>query len=501
MRRLLLATLPMALAALGLAQAATLPASAGLTAHQRPVASGAIAVSASSFSVTVPSGTSTVSGRHVVVAYMFSGGGTDTLRSVTDTKGNAYTINAIKSNAGTSGLVVAIASARLTKPLVAGDRITAAQSASTTYHSLSAFEFDNFVPIGWADRAASGNAATASTSVGTGATTTTSQPNETLIAVVAFGDSAATLSNASPWGENSKLVASGTKTKSLVVAAQDVTATAGYKYAGVLSASEQSVSALVSFRTTSATSSTPSTSPSPTPSPTPTTAPQPVGVSGTWSLKFSDEFNGSRLDTSKWRPNWLGGSDSTVTKPVNTAEVSCYDPKQVGMGNSVLTLAAEARPCLASNGTTYNYASGMIQSYGHYQFTYGYLEARMWLQSDAAGTPLDWPAFWSNGTGTWPTTGEIDVMEVLGTHLCYHFHYSGGAPGSCPTVATPGGWHTFGANWQPGSITFYYDGRQVGQITAGVTSAPMYLIAQLAISGSRVSVPAKTQVDYIRVWQ
>jgi beta-glucanase (GH16 family) len=227
-------------------------------------------------------------------------------------------------------------------------------------------------------------------------------------------------------------------------------------------------------------------------------------VPGSWTLKFADEFNDSTLDLSKWRPNWLGGSDTQVTKPINSAELSCYDPAQVREGGGVVTLSAVQQACTANNGVTYGYRSGLIESYNHYQFTYGYLEARMWLPQ-GTGTPVDWPAFWADGTGTWPTTGEIDVMEVLGGGtLCWHFHYSSGAPGGCPTIPNPTGWHTFGADWEPGSITFYYDGVLVGQLTQGVTASPMYLIANLGIStqhGGPLSVPAKVDLDYVRVWQ
>lgn len=237
----------------------------------------------------------------------------------------------------------------------------------------------------------------------------------------------------------------------------------------------------------------------------PPTDPVPLGVGGTWNLKFSDEFNGTSLDLNKWRPNWLAGNDTAITKPVNDAELSCYDPKQVAVSGGVLSISAVAKNCTANNGTTYSYASGLIESYDHYQFTYGYMEAKMNLPG--TNTPVNWPAFWANGTGNWPTTGEIDVMEVLGGNspVCWHFHYSGGAPGGCTNLSPPNtGWHTFGANWEPGKITYYYDGAQVGQVTSGVTSAPMYIIANMGLSntyGGPVTTPAKLDVDYIRVWQ
>ncbi|UMG92279.1 hypothetical protein [Nocardioides sp. TF02-7] len=63
-----------------------------------------------------------------------------------------------------------------------------------------------------------------------------------------------------------------------------------------------------------------------TSSPTVRRVVQPVGVPGRWRLVFRDEFDGTRLDLDKWRPNWLAGSDRAVTKPVNDAELSAYAP-------------------------------------------------------------------------------------------------------------------------------------------------------------------------------
>lgn len=234
----------------------------------------------------------------------------------------------------------------------------------------------------------------------------------------------------------------------------------------------------------------------PPPPPGSSSSPQPLGVPGSWRLAFDDEFNS--LNLSNWQPNWLGANNSSITKPVNSEEVECIDPAQSSVGGGVLTVTAVQRSC-----DGYNYASGLLESNGHFNFTYGYMEARMYLPSDGAGGIADWPAFWADGQ-SWPNDGEIDVMEGLDGGACWHFHY--GTPSSPQQVGTcaPGnysGWHTFGADWEPGSITWYYDGKQVGQTTSNVTSAAMYLIVNLALKSGAAVAPQSMAVDYVRVWQ
>ena len=76
-------------------------------------------------------------------------------------------------------------------------------------------------------------------------------------------------------------------------------------------------------------------------------------------------------------------------------------------------------------------------------------------------------------------------------------------PGPASAESFTGGWHTFAADWEPGSITYYYDGTEIWQDTSGITSAPMYLILNLALDSSMSVdlVPATMRVDYVRVWQ
>lgn len=234
---------------------------------------------------------------------------------------------------------------------------------------------------------------------------------------------------------------------------------------------------------------------------TSTTGAVPLGIPGTWRQVFGDEFNGAGLDGSKWNPNWLGCPTCT-TKPVNSAELAAYAPSQVSVSGGSLHLKAEKQQTTASDGKTYAYRSGLVESDGKAQFTYGAFEARIY--TPASGTQIaNWPAFWTDGQN-WPADGEMDIMEGLsGGTACYHFHSPSGGPGGC----APGnftGWHTYGAEWKPGSVTYYYDGKQVGQITSGITSSPMYLILNNAISsqhGGPTVTPADMMTDYVRVWQ
>ncbi|MBO4253479.1 glycoside hydrolase family 16 protein [Streptomyces griseorubiginosus] len=286
-----------------------------------------------------------------------------------------------------------------------------------------------------------------------------------------------------------------------------------YRLSPVNSFTAEGGSASTPSGTPTVTASPSPTVSTPTPTPTPTatrtatstptasssTSDAPLGVPGTWRNVFDDEFNGTSLDGSKWNPNWLGCSGCT-TKPVNSGELSAYSPSQVSVSGGNLHLKAVQQSATV-NGTTYPYVSGLVESNGKAQFTYGAFEARIY--TPASGTQIaNWPAFWTDGQN-WPTDGEMDVMEGLGGSACYHFHSPAGGPGGCASGSYTG-WHTYGAEWAPGSVTYYYDGKQVGRITTGITSAPMYLILNNAVSsthGGPTQVPADMMVDYVKVWQ
>jgi beta-glucanase (GH16 family) len=259
--------------------------------------------------------------------------------------------------------------------------------------------------------------------------------------------------------------------------------------------------------------------PSATVSAAPSSTPLPVGVRGSWSLKFDDEFTGSSLDLSRWQPNWLAADNTSTTKPANSDQNNCESPAQASVGGGSLNLTLVAASCRANNGQTYPYASALVNTHNSFTYTRGYIEARVFLPS-TNGICDNWPSFWADGVETsgvsWPTFGELDVMECLSDGLNYHFHSDAGGPGNVVKMADQGGWHILGADLEPGTqscsgsapdpvvATYYYDGAQVGTESACIASTGMYIILSNDISsahGGPALVPATMQVDYVRAWQ
>jgi Ca2+-binding RTX toxin-like protein len=221
-----------------------------------------------------------------------------------------------------------------------------------------------------------------------------------------------------------------------------------------------------------------------------------VPVAGNWKLTFGDEFNGTSINTGVWGTNWLG-KPGAITKPVATQELGAYDPAMVSVSNGLLHLKTQVSP-VTVNGINYDYRGGIVQTANSFSQTFGYFEARINLAGHN-GKIDNWPAFWLAGKN-WPTNGELDVMEGLAGDAAYHFHSPSGGPGS-NVAGDYTGWHVFGALWEPGKVSFYYDNHLVGAITSGITNAPQYIILNLGIGKESLKyAPSEMQVDWVHAY-
>jgi beta-glucanase (GH16 family) len=226
---------------------------------------------------------------------------------------------------------------------------------------------------------------------------------------------------------------------------------------------------------------------------------------------FADEFDDPAATEAGWERCYYW-QPTHCTNEFNE-ELEAYVPEGVEVVGGELRLTARPEDDLTGflfDGTphTFPYSSGMVTSLGHFEFTYGYVEARARVP---AGRGL-WPAIWMLPSSH-ETPPEIDVMEYVGHEPATTFHtvHRPGDDSSQVTVPFEGpvadGFHVFGVRWEETAITYYVDGVERGRITRDVPAVPMYLLANLAVGGewpgppdASTAFPATFAVDYIRVW-
>jgi beta-glucanase (GH16 family) len=238
-------------------------------------------------------------------------------------------------------------------------------------------------------------------------------------------------------------------------------------------------------------------------------------------MLFDDEFDGTGLDSGNWHTCfWWAPSTCTIE---THDELGLYRSRNVSVADGVLTLRADREKAAGWNGETYDYTSGMVSSGGSpyssppeapgFTFTYGYVESRLQVPAGAGLVSAFWLAMADH---SWPP--EVDIMEMLGSdtsRTTMHYHYRR-ANGTHATVGDgwrgpdfSAGWHTFGVDWEPGSLVWYVDGVKRAQFSgAAVADRPAYLVLNLAVGGTwggppdaSTPLPAELRVDYVRVYQ
>lgn len=229
----------------------------------------------------------------------------------------------------------------------------------------------------------------------------------------------------------------------------------------------------------------------------------------TWSLSWSEEFSGNALDQTVWNydigtGNWGWGN--------NELQYYTNSSQNLFLENGMAHIVARQQ-----NFGTSNYTSARINTSNKFNFTYGRLEARIKLPM---GQGL-WPAFWLLGQNinevSWPSCGEIDVMEhvnnndyINGTlHWNQNGHQYNGSTASFDHNA----FHQYMIEWDENKIKWFIDGISFKTMT--ITSSnmnafhsPFFIILNLAVGGqwpgspdNTTSFPAEMLVDYVRYYQ
>lgn len=275
-----------------------------------------------------------------------------------------------------------------------------------------------------------------------------------------------------------------------------------------------------------------------------------------WELVWSDEFNGTSIDTSKWgyeKNCWGGGNN----------EQQCYTDRAENsfVADGVLNIVAKREDFTGSDSPegdspatkTLPYTSARLRTKNIQEWTFGRFEIRAKLPQ-GQGT---WPAIWMLPTnspyGTWASSGEIDIMEAVNlktvtganppearVHGTLHYgrnwpgNVSAGAEYTLPNNANPADdFHTYALEWEDGEIRWYVDDVhfatqrdtswysqfvQDGTLKDAPVGAPFdslskyHLLLNLAVGGNWAGnvnntgvdasvFPQTMLVDYVRIYQ
>jgi beta-glucanase (GH16 family) len=241
-------------------------------------------------------------------------------------------------------------------------------------------------------------------------------------------------------------------------------------------------------------------------------------------MTFDDEFNTFNEylangnvtcgpgGTGTWQTMYYNCTRTTASND----EAQIYDASSTSAANGVLTIAAIPTP-----NQTLPYTSGLITTQYSFSQTYGYFEIRAQLP---AGGGL-WPAFWLLPVDqSWPP--EIDAMEAFGDTNPVNdegghtmIHYASHTPPNnqvCGAWFNTGiditaGFHTYGVDWEPSGITYYFDGTPYASCPPNpAANKPFYILINLAVGGmgswpgtpsSTTTWPAEMKIDYVRAYQ
>lgn len=216
---------------------------------------------------------------------------------------------------------------------------------------------------------------------------------------------------------------------------------------------------------------------------------------------FFDDFSSKELDRSKWNVRITGNiyndeQQAYVDSPETIYVIS--EREAPGANQGALVFHPRYRPDYVSpEGDRFDFVSGRIDTRDRFDFRYGSAAARVMLPSG----PGLWPAFWLLGHGTWPESGEIDVLENVGepdwVSAAAHGPGYFGEAGLVnklffPTDYDARAWHVYSVDWGPDRMIFKVDDLTIFRVTRPMTDFfgpwvfdnKKYLILNFALGGT-----------------
>lgn len=246
------------------------------------------------------------------------------------------------------------------------------------------------------------------------------------------------------------------------------------------------------------------------------------GQDSEWKMVWNDEFDGPRLDYSKWEieVNAFGGGNN---------ELQIYTDRKENVRLEKGRLILQARKDNHGiAGTIREYSSGRVRSKHRGDWKYGKFEIRAKLP----GSQGIWLATWMLPTnevyGTRASSGEIDIVEFKGQEpnvIWGTLHYGKQWPNNkhsgthfrSPDVDFTRDFHKYALEWEEGVVRWLIDGKLYQTQTKWESAGGKFptpfdqnfrMVLNLAVGGGFVgnpdastNFPVQLEVDYVSVYQ
>lgn len=225
-----------------------------------------------------------------------------------------------------------------------------------------------------------------------------------------------------------------------------------------------------------------------------------------YKMVWQDEFDGPKLDETKWSHRSVGERRGAWIDP------ACVSFN--GKGQMLISVKKVGD----------QYHGGMIGTEKKASWTYGYFECRVqvatepgmntafWMQAPHMSAP-------DKGKGTADDTAnngtEIDILEYIarqGDVAHFNLHWNGygklhkSEPADGWLYHLRDGYHVYGVEWTPEGYDFYLDGRHYWHTRQAISKTDEYLILDLEVSDwaggiANAKLPTSAVFDWVRVWQ
>ncbi len=242
------------------------------------------------------------------------------------------------------------------------------------------------------------------------------------------------------------------------------------------------------------------------------------------NLLWSDEFDSTALDLNKW--TYQSGDGCPSLCQWGNSELEYYT---TSTNNTYISAGVLNMKAIKQTVNSSSFTSSKIITKGLYSRTYGRFEARMRLPTGAGL----WPAFWMlNVNNTWPTTGEIDIMEYRGDQTTITqgtLHYGSTSPNNqhdgnsyTNSKSLDQDFHIYAVEWTANDIKWYFDSvlyktetknpnslNPASNNVAWPWNSNFYIILNLAVggwftgvttAGNVVLTKPNFEIDYVRVY-